>query len=72
MPATTKTIAGFPVRCPRCNDEDGTITMDLHTLDCTCSACGEEFTARQAQERLQAQADAWVRVLRWIDMIPQT
>jgi uncharacterized protein (DUF983 family) len=70
--ATRATIAGFPVRCPQCNDEDGTVTMDLHTLDCTCSACGEEFTAQEAHARISAQADAWARVIQWIEMIPQT
>lgn len=69
--ATTKTMAGFGLRCPDCG-ADGAITIDLNDLgeEVICRECDNSFSVQEAAERTAEQARRWAAVARWIDMAP--
>jgi transposase-like protein len=69
MATATKKMASLQVSCPFCHDEDATISMDLNQVGTIrCSSCDEEFTARQACDRLVAELDRWEKVARLVEM----
>lgn len=66
---TTKTAKGFKVICPFCGDKEAAVTIDLSDLKTiTCSACEEEFSARDAVEKATEQLKQWQAVARWVEM----
>jgi uncharacterized protein (DUF983 family) len=69
MANATRTSKGFKVSCPHCHDEDATVRIDLNNLAvCTCSACDEEFSPREARDLVAAELARWEAVCRWVEM----
>lgn len=56
--------------CPECGGPDATVRMDLRTMECSCSECDWEGTAKQAAEKVAEQLAKWQAVARWVEMAP--
>jgi Zn ribbon nucleic-acid-binding protein len=59
----------FRVICPRCNDTDATVTLDLNDLGAVeCSSCGETYSADEAARETAEAARTWAAVARWVEL----
>lgn len=69
MATATRTKTTFGVCCPHCHDTDAVLGLDLNEVGTIrCSACDEEFTARQARDMAAETLARWEKVVRWVEM----
>jgi transcription elongation factor Elf1 len=69
MATATKAIGFKTLVCPFCGNhgEETAITMDLASLDVTCSSCDAEFTVDDAVSEAKAHLAEWERLARWVE-----
>jgi transcription elongation factor Elf1 len=69
MASATRTRISFEVRCPRCNDEDCSVNLNLNDLtgDVQCGACDAEYTVAEAIDEMTEKLGRWERVREWIE-----
>lgn len=56
--------------CPECGNPDAAVRMYLSTMECCCSECDWEGTAKQAVVKMAVQLAKWQAVARWVEMAP--
>ena len=71
--AKTTPARGFGVTCPKCHNEDATISLDLNDVHMlTCSYCEEAFSAEEARDLAAAALAKWDAVCRWVALAAPT
>lgn len=65
----TRTSKGFKVTCPKCNDTEAEVLINLNDLaECKCSGCDEYFSATEARDLVKAELARWEAVCRWVEL----
>jgi transposase-like protein len=66
--ATATKATGFKMlTCPFCGQTDDAITLELRSMDVTCSGCNAEFTVPDGVEKAREALAEWERLAQWVE-----